>query len=78
MVMREDQPPLSEEDRQGFHDFWDAIVCPGGVWDLEQVTRELIDYEHLLGEVPKVYGEITGGLMSKPHYYADDVIKGPR
>lgn len=33
------------------------------------------DYEFLLSEVPKVYEEVTGCVLSKPFYKAKDVIK---
>jgi hypothetical protein len=58
-----------------FAEFWADIVCPDGEWDLAQVKRELHDYHIALSEVPKVYCHVTGGRMSKPHYYAEDVIR---
>jgi hypothetical protein len=57
-----------------FRDFWADIVTPGGQWDLGQVMRELFDYKALLDEVPKVYSEITNGLIGKPNTAADAVL----
>jgi hypothetical protein len=28
----------------------------------------------MLDEVPKVYSEVSGGLLSKPNYYAESVL----
>ena len=70
-----DTDPLTDADRERFADFWDSIVMPNGEWDHDQVVRELLDYETLLTEVPKVYCEVTGGRMSKPHYPAKSVLE---
>lgn len=80
-----DQEPLSEEEIQEFYDFWGPIVCPYDgrpdtparqrAWNHEQIMRELLDYHRMLDNVPKVYCEVTGGRMSKPHYRAEDVIR---
>ncbi|WP_295823204.1 hypothetical protein [uncultured Deinococcus sp.] len=59
------------EDRRTF---WLPIIAPGGVVDVEQVLLELGDYSHVLTEVPKVYDAVTGGRMTKPLYFARDVI----
>ena len=67
-------PSVEPEVLATFDDFWADIVCPGGVWDLAQVMRELHDYRTCLSEVPKVYTEITDGLLSKPNTAADAVI----
>jgi len=57
-------------------DYWKTIVCnEDGTINVNQLKLELCDYSFMLGEVPKVYMEVTGGMLSKPHYYADGVIK---
>lgn len=56
-------------------EFWQTIICnENGTIDIEQLKKELCDYSLMLGEVPYVYSEVTGGMLSKPHYYADTVI----
>lgn len=40
----------------------------------DEVAGELADYAHVLREVPKVYEAVTGGKLSKPNYFAQDVI----
>lgn len=67
--------PEEPEFEEVFQDFWADIVCPDGVWDWEQVKRELADYRFLLKEVPKVYIEVSNGRISKPNTYAFEVIR---
>ena len=45
-----------------------------GKLDEKAVLKEIYDYDFLLGEVPKVYSEITGGLLSKTNYKAEVVL----
>jgi hypothetical protein len=52
--------------------FW-AKVFPCGITD-EQLKAELSDYHFMLGQVPKVYDHVTGGLLTKTNYYASVVI----
>lgn len=67
-----DVPP---EVQATFDEFWRGIVMPDGRWDLGQVMRELHDYHDLLDEVPKVYMEVTGGMISKPNTLASEVLR---
>ncbi len=41
--------------------------------DNPRIANELADFHHLMREAPKVYYHVTGGRMSKPMYYAEDV-----
>jgi hypothetical protein len=56
----------SDPERE-WREFWQEIVAPAGVVDLEQVKKELSDYSMLLAFVPKVYDHVTGGRCTKPH-----------
>ena len=57
------------------HEFWDEIILnDDGSVDLEAVYAELHDYRFLMGEAVRVYWDITCGQMSKPNYYAADII----
>lgn len=67
--------PLDPEVVQDFDTFWRDIVMPDGKLDFDQVRRELHDYHDLLVEVPKVYGHITDGRISKPNTLASSVIR---
>lgn len=58
-----------------WNSFWKEIILnEDGTVNLEQVKKELFDFSFMLEQVPKVYYEITGGFLSKPNYYAVDVI----
>ena len=60
---------------QVYQDFWKEIICDkDGNIDIEKVKNELCDYYIMLQEVPKVYIEITDGLLSKPLYDAEIVL----
>ncbi|GAA4002089.1 hypothetical protein GCM10022631_10900 [Deinococcus rubellus] len=63
-------------DSQAEHrQFWEGIIRnPDGSLNEDQVHAELADYGHLIREVPKVYDAITGGMLSKPNYFAHAVI----
>lgn len=65
-----------EYDVEQEWEFWKTIVCnEDGTINVEQLKKELRDYSFMLHEVPKVYIEVTGRTLSKPHYYAESVIK---
>ena len=53
---------------------WKAIVYKDGKLDEKQVFKELHDFGIMIHEVPKVYCEVTGGLLSKHLYPAETVI----
>lgn len=60
---------------QVYQDFWEEIICDkDGNIDVEQVKKELCDYYKMLQEVPKVYIEVTDGILSKPLYDAETVL----
>ena len=61
---------------QTYWDFWKNIICVGnGIINIAQVKKELCDYYKMLQEVPKVYCEVTGGILSKPLYDAETVSR---
>lgn len=69
---------MSDYDRveKIYQDFWKSIICDKeGNTDIEQVKKELCDFYKVIQEVPKVYSEVTGGLLSKPLYDASVVIQ---
>lgn len=55
-------------------EFWDHIIEYKGQLDLDAVHKELHDYRFVLSQVPEVYCHITNSMLSKPHYYAREVI----
>ena len=63
------------DPEQIYKDFWKNIICDqDGKVDVEQVKKELCDYYRMLQEVPRVYSEVTGGILSKPLYDARYVL----
>lgn len=68
-----------KESREGdpekdWDEFWKPILAPNGEINLEQLKNELSDFLFIMREVPKVYCEITGNVLSKLTYYSDVVI----
>jgi len=55
-------------------EFWKDIIYKNGKLDEKQVMKELADFYFLIKEVPKVYCEITGGLLSKLNYPASVIL----
>jgi hypothetical protein len=55
--------------------FWAPIVAPGGVVDLDQVKKELYDFERLMDRAEQVYDAVTSGRISKCMTAAEAVIE---
>ena len=66
---------MNNEVEKVWQEFWRDIVCDeNGNINLEQVKKELCDFHFMMNEVPKVYSEITGGMLSYPTYEAETVL----
>lgn len=65
---------IYETAEETYQNFWKLIVEKNGELDLEQTKKELHDFHFVMEQVSKVYDTLTGGQLSKPHYYADGVI----
>lgn len=60
---------------QIYQSFWKDIICDeNGNVNIERLKRELRDFYIMIHEVPKVYCEITDGLLSKQLYDAETVL----
>ncbi len=58
-----------------YETFWKVLVeDDAGQLDQQKVMNELHDYHHVMEEASTVYCHITGDRMSKPLYWAHDVI----
>lgn len=56
-------------------EFWDKIILrKDGTVNMTQLYRELSDFSFMMEQVPLVYCHVTGGILSKPNYYAKEVI----
>lgn len=60
---------------QVYEDFWKEIICDAdGNINIEQLKKELYDFYIMIENVPKVYCEVTGGILSKPCWDAETVL----
>ena len=66
----------TEKTHEGiWNDFWAPLVTnDDGTLNLDQIKRELADWHYAMGEVSEVYLHVTGDALSKPLYFASDVI----
>lgn len=61
-----------QEYEQTYAEHWRELVeGPDGELNRDQVMRELHDYWVVMGEVSRVYSEVTAGRFSKPNTAAD-------
>lgn len=69
------KPIVTPEVEQIYQEFWKNIICKeDSSIDIDAVKCELADYYRMLQEVPTVYYEVTGGMLSKPLYKAETVL----
>ena len=61
-------------NKETSEEFWKDIVYTNGKLDEKKVMKELADFYFIIDEVPKVYCEITGGLLSKIMYKSEVVL----
>lgn len=54
---------------------WSWLYNQDGSLNEEAVLNEIMDYDFIIGEVPLVYARITDGLLSKPNYKAEIVLR---
>jgi len=55
-------------------DFWKDLMSTDGEIDMQKIKEELHAYSVLLEQVPEVYFDVTGGMISKPHTHGVHVI----
>ena len=54
---------------------WNWLYNKKGKLIETAVLKEIYDYDYILNQVPKVYEEITNGLLSKPNYPAETILR---
>ncbi len=64
----------TDKTKKSSDNFWKDLVYTKGKLDEKKVLNELSDYYFMLEEVPKVYCAVTNYSLSKPNYYASEVI----
>lgn len=67
---------LREAEKKGFDnaEFWKDIILDDEKTPSQHIKDELHDYKIMLKNVPIVYDNVTGGLLSKPLYEAEVVV----
>jgi hypothetical protein len=67
--------PDRETPEENYNVFWKEILeDDAGNINKGQLMKELFDFSVILREVPKVYCEVSGGILSYATYPADVVI----
>ena len=56
-----------------YDDFWKPLL--GHVPSLSAIKSELYDFHTLMHDLPRLFDEITGGLISKPNTSIDAVLE---
>lgn len=56
-------------------EYWKPLLQTNGDWDEEKIKNEMHDLVFVLDQVGKIYIELTGGLLSKPMYYAETILQ---
>ena len=68
------QPVLTDESvDKNFMDNWAFLLKSDGSVNLDLLKYELMDFSHLINEVPKIYNHVAG--LSKHMYFADTIIR---
>lgn len=63
-----------KECEKVYKEFWKPIVEKKGRIDKKQLMRELWDWHYQMEQIPIIESEITGGLLSKIGYSAEQVL----
>lgn len=69
-ILRKERDELKKKVEA--EEFWRDVFPKGA--NKKQLEDELTDYHFILEQVCVVYDHITGGLLCKQNYYAQDVI----
>ena len=56
-----------------FETDWKPLLQTGDCWDEQKIRNELHDLVFVSAQVSEVYCYITGGVLSKPFYYAQTI-----
>ena len=66
---------MNSETEKDYEENWKPLLMTDGVFDSVKIKNEMTDLIFIFNQVSKVYDRITGGLLSKPNYYADTIIE---
>lgn len=72
---REQRDKCSCNDRDVWNEFWkDILENEDGSINVEQLKKELHDWHHVLDQIPIIYMELSGGILSKTGYWASQIM----
>lgn len=54
--------------------YWKPFLQTKGKWSERKIRNEMSDLVFVYEQVAKVYVAVTGGMLSKPMYYAESII----
>lgn len=64
-----------KEAEKDYEEYWKPLLLTYGNFDEYKIKSEMMDLIFVFKQISKVYSTITGGLLSKPMYYADTIIE---
>ena len=62
------------EQEQEWEEYWKPLLYTNKKLDIDKIKNEMMDLIFIYQQVAEVYCHITGGLLSKPNYYAKTII----
>jgi hypothetical protein len=65
---------MTKETEQDVENIWLPLMKTNGEWDEQKIKNELHDLVFCVKQIGKIYSHITGGMLSKPTYYASTII----
>lgn len=72
----EDRLQLRMASDKESDEFWDEVFSEEDYpFNKENAYKELKDYYFVLNQIPSIYMELTGGMLSKTTYFASSVIQ---
>lgn len=67
---------MSESELQQEREYWESIIYnEDGTLNEDAILAELYDFRFIMQQASHVYSEVTGGMLSKPNYYASGVLQ---
>jgi hypothetical protein len=65
---------IEDKIDESWEEIWKPLLYTKGKPDIKKIKNEMHDLIFIYEQVGKVYYALTGGMLSKPMYYADQII----
>ena len=67
---------MEEKDwEEDWEEIWKPLLLTDKKFDEQKIKNEMHDLVFIFQQISKVYRELTGGMLSKPMYYAKTIIQ---